>query len=646
MSHRLFPLSTLAALALLAGSTAASATPPPAAPADEPSPPATDKQAEAQVSPAAQEPAAVQPALPAPAPAAAEALPAAPVAPPTGPAPPARVSLFHRHPRGAQPAWVAAANPLAVEAGLEILGKGGNAVDAAVAVQAMLGLVEPQSSGIAGGAFLLYYDGHTRKVSAIDGRERAPAGAQPDMFLDEHGRPLPFVVAVRSGRSTGVPGAIAMLHAAHARFGALRWKEPFQPAIRAATAGFRVPARLAMFLGEGSPFPPTNEVRTLFSRPDGDTIQEGDLFRNPEYARTLERIALDGPRALYQGAIAYEIVAATHQAPFPGTMTLKDLSSYRATWAEPLCRPYRGYSVCVPPPPSSGVCLLEMLSMLDRTDIAGRRPTDPQAWFLFAQASRLIYADRDRYVADPRFVPVPVERLLDPAYVRLRVQLIGQHAGAAPPPGELSMPRGRDATAESAGTSHFVIVDADGNAVSMTTTVESIFGSGRTVRGFVLNNQLTDFSFVPTDAGRAVANAVQGGKRPRSSMSPVIVLDRAGNFVAALGSPGGSAILEYNAKALVGLLAWKLSLEQAIELPNLIARGDTFSGEIAKFPPPLLAGLRERGIELKSGHAENSGLHGVVRLADGSYEGAADSRREGVARMLPAHAPAKHAGAR
>ncbi|HXN80087.1 MAG TPA: gamma-glutamyltransferase, partial [Steroidobacteraceae bacterium] len=232
------------------------------------------------------------------------------------------------------------------------------------------------------------------------------------------------------------------------------------------------------------------------------------------------------------------------------------------------------------------------------------------------------------------------------AYVRLRMQLIGQHAGGAPPPGEIPVPRGRDATAESAGTSHLVIMDADGNAVSMTTTVESIFGSGRTVRGFVLNNQLTDFSFLPTDAGRPVANAVHGGKRPRSSMSPVIVLDRFGNFVAALGSPGGSAILEYNAKALVGLLAWKLSLKQAIELPNLIARGDTFSGEIAKFSPALLAGLRERGIELKPGHAENSGLHGVARLADGSYEGAADSRREGVARMLPAHAAAKHAGAK
>ena len=604
MLHRVFPLPFLAALALLASAAEPEAQAPPAV----------------------------------------EAPPATPVAPPAA-APPARLSLFHRRPHGAQPAWVAAANPLAVDAGLEILGKGGNAIDAAVAVQAMLGLVEPQSSGIAGGAFLLYYDAHTRKVSAVDGRERAPAGAQPDMFLDEHGKPLPFVEAVRSGRSTGVPGAIAMLYAAHAKRGALRWKELFQPAIRAASLGFKVPARLALFLGEGSPFPPTNEVRTLFSRPDGETIQEGDLFRNPEYARTLERIALDGPRALYEGAVADEIVATTHQAPFPGTMTLKDLTSYRAIWAAPLCRPYRGYTVCVPPPPSSGVCLLEMLSILDKTDIAGRHAADPQAWFLFAQASRLIYADRDRYVADPRFVQVPVERLLDPAYVRLRLQLIGQHAGAAPPPGEISMPRGRDATAESAGTSHLVVVDADGNAVSMTTTVESVFGSGRTVRGFVLNNQLTDFSFVPTDAGRPVANAVHGDKRPRSSMSPIIVLDRAGNFVAALGSPGGSAILEYNAKALVALLAWKRSLKQAIELPNLIARGDTFSGELGKFSAALLAGLRERGIELKTGHAENSGLHGVVRLADGSYEGAADSRREGVARMLPAQTRAKHAGA-
>ena len=564
--------------------------------------------------------------------------------PPAAATPSASHSWFRRHRhRGLQP-WVAAANPLAVDAGIEILKQGGTALDAAVAVQTMLGLVEPQSSGVAGGAFLIYYDAHTGKVTAFDGREKAPAGAHPDMFLDEHGKPLSYVEAVRSGRSTGVPGVMAMLWSAQHRFGALHWQELFQPAIRSATQGFKVSERLAMFLSEGSPFPPTTEVRTLFSRPDGDIIEEGDLFQNPQYAHTLEAIARDGLRAFYEGEIADDIVRTTHQAPLPGTMTDKDLSSYRAEASEPLCRPYRGYSVCVPPPPSSGVSLLQMLAILDHTDIASRGPSDPQAWFLFAQASRLIYADRDRYVGDPRFVPVPVERMLEPAYVQMRAQLIGSHAGPAPPAGDIPLPRGRDATSESAGTSHFVVVDADGDVVSMTTTVESIFGSGRTVGGFVLNNQLTDFSFVPTEGGQPVANAVQGGKRPRSSMAPVIVLDRTGDFVAALGSPGGSAILEYNAQTLVALLAWKMPLKQAIELPNLIARGDSFSGELSKFSPAVLAGLRERGIDLKSGHAENSGLHGVVRLADGAYVGAADSRREGVARTLAPTPPLqKHA---
>jgi gamma-glutamyltranspeptidase/glutathione hydrolase len=317
-------------------------------------------------------------------------------------------------------------------------------------------------------------------------------------------------------------------------------------------------------------------------------------------------------------------------------MTLKDLAGYRTSWSEPLCRPYRGFTICVPPPPSSGVALLQMLEILDQTDIASRTPNDPQAWFLFAQASRLMYADRDRYVADPRFVPVPVERMLEPAYIKMRTQLIGTRAGPAPPPGVFAVTRGRDGTKESEGTSHFVVVDADGDVVSMTTTVESIFGSGRTVEGFVLNNQLTDFAFNPIEGGRLVANAVQAGKRPRSSMAPVIVLDHASHFVAALGSPGGTAILEYNAKTLVGLLAWKLSLKQAVELPNLIARGDTISGELGKFTPSLLAGLRERGVELTAGHAENSGVHAILRHPDGTYEGAADSRREGVARMLPA----------
>jgi gamma-glutamyltranspeptidase / glutathione hydrolase len=568
-----------------------------------------------------------------------QAAPAAQLAPASG------APLLHRHQRGAGQAWVAAANPMAVDAGLEILAKGGNAIDAAVAVQTVLGLVEPQSSGVGGGAFLMYYDARTHKLSAFDGREKAPAQAQPDMFLDAQGRPLPYVEALRSGRSTGVPGAIAMLWSAHKQFGALRWQQLFEPAIRLATDGFKVPARLAMYLGEGSPFPPTNEVRMLFSRPDGETVEEGEEFHNPDYAQTLRRIAKEGAGALLEGPLAAQIVAATHQAPLPGTMTPRDLSSYRAETSEALCRPYRGYSVCVPPPPSSGVALLQMLEILEHTDIAQRGPADAQAWFLFAQASRLMYADRDRYVGDPHFVSVPVERLLEPAYVRLRAQLIGDHAGAAPQPGDIALPRARDATAESSGTSHFVILDAAGNAVSMTTTVEAPFGSGRTVAGFVLNNQLTDFSFQPTDAGRPAANAVHGGKRPRSSMAPVIVLDRHGDFVAALGSPGGNAILEYNAKTLVALLAWKLSLKQAIELPNLMARGDSYGGEIAKFPPAVLVGLRARGIELHSGHAENSGLHGIARLADGSYEGAADSRREGVARMLPAQSVKARAAA-
>jgi gamma-glutamyltranspeptidase/glutathione hydrolase len=635
-------LLTLLAAATSGGVIApAGAQSAPPAPATQPAPQQPAAPPPAAAEPAATESPATAPAVAAPpvaqpagpeAPPAADALAPAQPAQPAQPASAPRLGFFHHHPKGE--AWVAAANPLAVQAGLEILARGGDAIDAAVAVQTMLGLVEPQSSGISGGAFLMYYDARHREVSALDGREKAPAAAPANMFLDEHGKPLPFLEAVRSGRSTGVPGVIAMLHAAHSKFGSMRWKELFQPAIRAAAQGFRVPARLAMFLGEGSPFPPTNEIRTLFSRSDGEPLEADDLFRNPEYARTLERIAQEGPRGFYSGPIAHAIVNQTHAEPLPGTMTLQDLASYRPEWDQPLCRPFRHYSVCAPPPPAGGVSLLELLGMLEKTDIAQRGPNDPQAWFLFAQASRLAYADRDRYVADPHFVAVPVERLLDPAYLRLRAQLIGEHAGPAPLPGEIAVPRGRDATTESQGTSHFVVVDGDGNVVSMTTTIESVFGSGRIVGGFVLNNQLTDFSFSPADGGQPVANAVHGGKRPRSSMAPVIVLDHDGNLVAALGSPGGSAITEYNAKVLVGLLAWKLTIKQAIELPNLIARGDAFTGELAKFTPEVLAGLRERGMLLKTGRAENSGLQGVVRLPDGTYQGAADSRREGVADML------------
>lgn len=532
---------------------------------------------------------------------------------------------------------VAAANPLAVEAGIEVLRKGGSAVDAAVAVQAMLGLVEPQSSGIAGGAFLVHYDAETGDITVLNGRETAPAGATPDMFLDAEGKPLPIRQAIWSGRSTGVPGVMKMLEAAHGKFGRLPWSELFTPAIRAASQGFTVSPRMAQFVQIGFRSGETPDLVKLFSRPDGSPLQAGDTFRNPEYARTLERMAKEGARVLYEGEIAAAIVKRVQEPPRSGTMTLQDLASYEPQWKEPICGKFRVYRVCVPPPPSSGVALLQLLAILDHTDIAERGPDDPQAWFLFAEASRLMYADRDRYVGDADFVDVPVSAMLAPDYVRARAKLIGEKAAAtAPEPGTFTaIVRANDATAEVPGTSHFVVMDAEGDVVSMTTTVESFFGSGRVVHGFVLNNQLTDFSFVPTDKWGPAANAVAPGKRPRSSMTPAIVLDAQGRFVAAVGSPGGNAILAYVGKTLVGLLAWEMSMQDAINLPNLIARGTDFAAEVDKFPPAVVEGLRARGIELKSGRAEGSGLHGIMRAPDGRLTGGADPRREGVVLQAP-----------
>jgi gamma-glutamyltranspeptidase/glutathione hydrolase len=537
-------------------------------------------------------------------------------------------------------AGVAAANPLAVEAGLEVLKRGGSAVDAAVAIQATLGLVEPQSSGLGGGAFMVVLDGHTGKVTAFEGRETAPAGARPDMFLGEDGKPLSYADAVTSGRSTGAPGAIAMLGIAHERFGRLPWRELFGTATRAADDGFVVPKRLARFAGSKIPQSALPDMRALLSRADGTPVQAGDTLRNPAYGATLRTVAAQGPRAVLEGAIAGQIAARTHDEPRPGTMTVSDLAAYQPHQVDPLCRPYRIYVVCVPPPPSSGVSLLQMLAILEHTDIDMRGPSDPQAWFLFAEASRLMYADRDRYVADPAFVSVPVRGMLDPGYVASRAALIGATAGPAPdagaPPGSNAR-LGRDATTEAAGTSHFVVVDRDGNVVSMTTTVESLFGSGRAVDGFFLNNQLTDFSFVAVDGGKPVANAVAPGKRPRSSMSPVVILDHDGRFYAALGSPGGSQILTYVAKTIVGLVDWHLSMQQAIDLPNLGGRGSDFYGEATKFSPDVLAGLAARDIVVKSGRGEESGLHGVVVRGGGTLEGGADPRREGEWRELADH---------
>lgn len=531
------------------------------------------------------------------------------------------------------PAGVVAANPLAVDAGVAILERGGTAIDAAIAVQATLGLVEPQSSGLGGGAFLLYYDARTHRVTAFDGREMAPAGARPDMFLGADGRPLPFFDAVTSGRSTGTPGAIAMLGLAHERYGKLPWRDLFGYAEHAATTGFAVPQRLARFAGGDFPQAQLADAKALFSRTDGTPVHAGDVLRNPAYAETLRTVAERGPRALLEGELAASIATRLQAEPRPGTMTTQDLAAYRPKEGQPICRPYRIYVICVPPPPSSGVALLQVMGLLERTDIATRGPDDPQAWFLFAEALRLMYADRDRYVADPAFVQVPVDALLAPKYLDARAALIGTRAlPGAPPAGEpvAALRRGADATQEAAGTSHFVVIDREGNVASMTTTVESLFGCGRAVHGFFLNNQLTDFSFVAQEDGRPVANAIAPGKRPRSSMSPVIVLDREGRVVAALGSPGGSAILSYVAKTLVGVLDWKLTMQQAIDLPNLYARGSDFYGEVAKFTPELRSALLARGIEVKAGRGEESGLHGVILRGPGVVETGADPRREGV----------------
>ena len=531
-------------------------------------------------------------------------------------------------------AMVVAANPLAAEAGMEVLKAGGGAADAAVAVQAVLGLVEPQSSGLGGGAFMTYYDARARRVTAYNGRETAPAGATPGMFLDDAGRPLPFFTAVLSGRSTGAPGAVAMLALAQKEHGRLKWRQLFGGAERLAEQGFVVSPRLSGFVNGA--FPPQArqpDILAYFTKPDGHEVQAGDVLKNPAYARTLRRLAAEGPKALYEGETAQAIEARIHAGPMPGTLTAQDLAAYRPKESAALCRPHRAFIVCAPPPPSSGEGLLQALELLDHTDIATRGPDDPKAWLEFIEASRLMYADRDRYIGDPDFVPAPVEGLLDPAYVASRAALIDDRAMPAPGPGVPPGAQARtpDATHEAGGTSHMVIVDDRGDVVSMTTSVENVFGSGRMVDGFMLNNQLTDFSFSPLDPGGAqAANAVAPLKRPRSSMSPVIVLDRRGRFYAALGSPGGNSILAFNLKVLVALLDWGLPPDKAVALPNVIARGQSFGAEVDKMSPALVSGLQALGVTLKPGQGEESGFH-VVAVRGGKLVGAADPRREGVA---------------
>ena len=554
---------------------------------------------------------------------------------PVPPAQPAAPLPAERPATAAEP-FVIAANPLAAQAGINVLKRGGSAVDAAIAVQSMLSLVEPQSSGLGGGAFLNYFDGRSGKITIYDGREAAPAQATSGMFLDSSGEPLPFEEAVVSGRATGVPGAVRMLALAHDEHGKLPWRELFGDAERTAAEGFIVSPRLQRMIHGRFPQNRTPDVLAYFSKPDGSLLKAGDRLVNKPYADFLRRLAGQGPAAMYSGSTAAKIVARTRAGPLGGAMTLADLAAYKPVKREPVCGRFRVYLVCVPPPPSSGVGLVQLLMMIERTDIAARGPGDPQAWFLFAEASRLMYADRDRYIGDPAFVSVPVAGLIDPAYVASRAKLIGATAGPPPPaglpPGALAA--GYDRTFEPAGTSHFIVGDARGNVVSMTTTVESIFGSGRMVDGFFLNNQMTDFAFSPTDErGRPVANAVAPGKRPRSSMTPLILL-RDGRFAGAIGSAGGNAILAYVAKSLVAAIDWNLPMQQALATPNLVARGANFQGEVTKFSPEILSGLRARGVELKPGQGEDSGVHGVI-IRDGRIDGGYDPRREGAVLTLP-----------
>jgi gamma-glutamyltranspeptidase / glutathione hydrolase len=535
-------------------------------------------------------------------------------------------------------AIVVAANPLAARAGLSVLKAGGSAADAAVAVQAVLGLVEPQSSGVGGGGFITYYDAASGQLRAYSGRETAPAGATSDMFLGADGKPLGYRAAGLSGRATGVPGAIAALFQLQHEHGKLAWRDLFGDGERLASAGFIVSPRLAQMISSGAAQASAPDAARYFTKPDGSRYEAGDRLRNPPYAATLKLLAAQGPEVLYRGRIAEDIVNSVHQQPLPGSLSLADLAAYRVSESPVLCRPWQGYRVCAPPPPSGGLDVLEGLLLLEHTDIGTRGPSDPVAWVELAQAERLMYADRDRYLGDPAFVKVPVAGLLDSGYIEARAKLIGDTLPASAP--AAGHPAGapateRDCPAESSGTSQFVVVDAAGNLVSMTTSVNGIFGSGRMVDGFFLNNQLTDFSFAPRDCtGALAANSVAPGKHPLSAMSPTIVLDQAGHPLASIGSAGGPAIISYILKTLVGVFDWHLSMEAAVSLPNLIARGDSVDAETSKFSAALIDGLAAHGLDLRgrsSFFAEGSGLQGMLVLPDGSLTGGPDPRREGVA---------------
>ena len=533
---------------------------------------------------------------------------------------------------------VATANPHATRAAEAILARGGSAVDAAIAAQLVLNLVEPQSSGIGGGAFLVYWNARTGEIATIDGRETTPAAATADRFLAGDGRPLAFDTALIGGRSVGVPGTLRLLELAHAMWGRMPWGDLFQPAVGLAETGFSISPRLAAAIAEASEaglasFPAT---RGYFLDENGAPRAEGTLLRNPDFAATLRSVAEGGARAFYEGPVAEALVAAVREAPIaPGDITREDLAAYRALVRDPVCAPYRIYLVCgMGPPSSGGLAVLQILKLLEHVDMAALGPTVDGVHMLL-EAMKLAFADRNAYIADADFVRVPVPGLLDDNYLTARAQLLQLDkaqptpVGQGNPPWHKALLRAPDAADERPGTSHLVVVDAAGNAVSMTTTIEAGFGSRIMTGGFLLNNELTDFSFRPDIDGRPVANRVAGGKRPRSSMAPTIVLGPEGEPVLLVGSPGGSRIIPYVAKTIVAVLDWGMELQQAIEFGNVVNLNGATELEEGTDVAEMADALRARGHDVRAA-PQPSGLQ-AVRLVDGELIGAADPRREGLA---------------
>src|SRR6056297_2779512 len=529
---------------------------------------------------------------------------------------------------------IAAAHPLAVEAGAKVLRAGGTAADAMVAVQAVLGLVEPQSSGLGGGAFLVWHDGETGEITTLDGRETAPLAATPTLFQDEEGQPLEFFEAVVGGRSVGVPGTPALMAEAHERWGRAGWPGLFDDAIRLAQAGFPVSPRLAELVARDAGRLGRFEATRAYFLPGGAPLRAGETLRNPAYADTLRTLAEDGPEPFYTGDIAADIAATVQGADGnPGLLSATDLAIYTVRERDAVCAPYRAYEVCgMGPPSSGGVTVGQILGMLAPFDLAALGPDSPEASRLIGDASRLAFADRGRYLADSDFVPVPVRGLLDPGYLRDRSRLLRGDAAlpeVAPgtPEFDHALDWGDGQTLAQPSTSHISIIDSHGNALSMTTTIENAFGSRLMVRGFLLNNELTDFSFASHEDGRAIANAVAPGKRPRSSMAPTI-LRRDGQPVLVLGSPGGSAIIGFVTRTIIAHLDWGLDVQHAIDLPNMVNRFGVYDTEEGRISSRLMTELASMGYEVAQ-RPLVSGLH-AISIGD-VLQGGADPRREGVA---------------